>query len=156
MLFQFCALLFFGVFAFVLVIFFRESNDSKSGTVFLNGVLTIPLGLLFAWGFSKTLKNKLVIYENGLIFSDGKDSETVLWDEIESVYEAIQEINSNGIKACNYFYAIKTKDYRELKFEPHLKNLQQFGERLKLVVLGGSFPTERICVIFQSNDGKAI
>ena len=27
---------------------------------------------------------------------------------------------------------------------------------IAFVVLGGSFPTERICVIFQSNDGKAI
>ncbi len=27
---------------------------------------------------------------------------------------------------------------------------------IPLVVLGGNFPTERICVIFQSNDSKAI
>lgn len=101
-------------------------------TVMFFILVPLLLGLLFVWIFIRTFNDKLVIYENGLCFTHRKNSETVFWDEIESVYEYIRTVVSRGIKTDHYFYAVRTKDYREIIFSPHLKNNKQVGERLKL------------------------
>ncbi len=49
------------------------------------------------------------------------------------------------------------EDYREPSADGfQSKKTYRIGQNFNLVVLSGNFPTERICVIFQSNDSKAI
>jgi Family of unknown function (DUF6585) len=101
------------------------------------GLVTFGLGLLAAWSAFSNWKKTVVVYRDGLAYSDRKGLRQARWDQIASLTSAVTKHYRNGIyTGTTHIYTVLSKEGEKWVFNDSLQNVEALSDHIRK----GTFP----------------
>ena len=96
-----------------------------------SGILFL-LGILAAWAAYSNWKKAVVIYMNGLGYSDRHGVQAWRWEEIDSLTSAVTKHYTNGIyTGTTHVYTLVKKDGSRIVLSDTIMNVEELSNRIR-------------------------
>ncbi len=100
-------------------------------------LVTFGLGLLAAWSAYSNWKKSVVVYSDGLAYSDRKGVRLARWDQISSMTAAVTRHYRNGIyTGTSHVYTVMSKEGEKWVFNDSIQEVAALSEHIRQ----GTFP----------------
>ena len=95
-------------------------------------LVTFGLGLLAAWSAYSNWKKTVVVYTDGLAYSDRKGLRQARWDQIASLTSAVTKHYRNGIyTGTSHAYTVLSREGEKWVFNDSIQNVEALSNHIR-------------------------